>query len=112
MNFIMIYFSNFLDDYISRLSKIMMIISKSEIKCLGIVLEFFLVSNLFSDDERHNVTSQSVISLIKILVLNIFAIIKRIFMRSFQITILSKNKICISTVVFKLTRGVFEITFD
>lgn len=89
-----------------------MIISKSEIKCLGIVLEFFLVSNLFSDDERHNVTSQSVISLIKILVLNIFAIIKRIFMRSFQITILSKNKICISTVVFKLTRGVFEITFD
>ena len=89
-----------------------MIISKSEIKCLGIVLEFFLFSNLFSDDERHNVTSQSVISLIKILVLNIFAIIKRIFMRSFQITILSKNKICISTVVFKLTRGVFEITFD
>lgn len=61
---------------------------------------------------KDNVTSQSVISLIKILVLNIFAIIKRIFMRSFQITILSKNKICISTVVFKLTRGVFEITFD
>lgn len=62
--------------------------------------------------QGYNVTSQSVISLIKILVLNIFAIIKRIFMRSFQITILSKNKICISTVVFKLTRGVFEITFD
>lgn len=61
---------------------------------------------------KDNVTSQSVISLIKILVLNIFAIIKRIFMRSFQITILSKNKICISTVVFKSTRGVFEITFD
>lgn len=91
----------------------MMIISKSEIKCLGIVLEFFLVSNLFSDDERHNVTSQSVISLIKILVLNILQFaIKRIFMRLFQITILSKNKICISTVVFKSTRGVFEITFD
>lgn len=62
--------------------------------------------------QGYNVTSQSVISLIKILVLNIFAIIKRIFMRSFQITILSKNKICISTIVFKSTRGVFEITFD